>query len=526
MMLGFSFPPFKTGILIAFAFIPLFFVLSEYDSYGKAFRSSYFTFFIFNLIAISWVGGFGEHKDFYLIIAGIFLLVVHPLFLSVPIIIFTFIRRNLSFKLAVYAFPFIWVSFEFLHSLSELAFPWLTLGNTMSYDLSLIQFINYTGVFGLSFWVLCINVVCFVLFVRILLKEYSIVSRQSLSMVVLILIIYFLPKIHGTLVLQKSQQAQQRKVNIAIIQANIDPWEKWEYDTQEYQLEKYQSMTKNIPDSIDLVIWSETATPYYVLMPQYEFYFQKIKKQVDGLNTALLTGIPDIYIYKAGDKIPPSSRIFRNTSEFYDSFNSSMLLIPHSNQIQKYAKMRLVPFSERVPYADALHFLSFPQWGVGIGGWGIGKDTTVFKLPLKDSTKVKFSNLICYESIYPTFVSNFVRKGAEFLTIITNDSWWGDSFGPYQHQRYAIFRAVENRRWIARCANGGISCFIDSYGNVYDQTRIFTTTMIVNSIKVNDDLTFYTIHGDVFAKICLFISGFFVAAALGKKIYLKVRSLQ
>jgi apolipoprotein N-acyltransferase len=526
LMLGFSFPPFKTGVFAVFAFVPLFLVLSDIDSYGKAFRNSYFAFFIFNLIAISWVGGFGEHKDIYLMVAGVFLLVVHPAFLSIPIIVFTFIRRNYNFKLAVYSFPFLWVSFEFLHSLTELAFPWLTLGNTMSYDLSLIQYASYTGVYGVSFWILLINILVLILLAKILLKEWTVSSKQSLSIVALLLVIYLLPKFYGTIVLNEKSNHENKKIKIALIQPNIDPWEKWEYNAQQSQLEKYQSMTAAIPCDVDLVIWPETATPYYVLMPQYQFYFEKIKRQVDSLNIALFTGIPDIYIYKTNEKVPPSAKQFRASGEYYDSYNSSMLLIPLSNEIQKYAKIRLVPFSERVPYADALHFLRFPQWGVGIGGWGIGKDTTVFTLPLEDSTRVKFSNLICYESIYPTFVANFVRKGAEFLIIITNDSWWDDSFGPYQHQRYAIFRAIENRRWIARCANGGISCFIDPYGNILDETKMYATTTMTNSIQTRNYLTFYSKYGDVFATSCLFISGFIVIAVFGKKIYAKVRSTQ
>lgn len=526
VMLGFSFPPFQTGIFSAFAFIPLFFVLSDKDSYGKAIRSSYFVFFIFNLIAISWVGGFVEHKDPYLMVAGAFLLVVHPLFLSVPIVAFTFIRRNLNFKSAIYTFPFVWVSFEFLHSSTELAFPWLTLGNTMSYDLSLIQYASFTGVYGVSFWILIINVLVFIFMVKILLKEWTIFSKQSLLLFFLLFTIYLLPKVYGTSVMNDGKKIQSKKIRIALIQPNIDPWEKWEFDSQQSQLELYQSMTAKIPRDLDLIIWPETATPYYVLMPQYQLYFDKIKKQVDSLNVPLFTGIPDIYVYKQSDKVPPSAKQFRSTGEYYDSYNSSMLLIPHSSEIQKYAKIRLVPFSERVPYADALHFLSFPQWGVGIGGWGIGKDTTVFNFQLNDSTHVKFSNLICYESIYPTFVASFVRKGAEFLTIITNDSWWGDSYGPYQHQRYAIFRAIENRRWIARSANGGISCFIDSYGRIYKQTEMYTSATVVGSIHLRNDLTFYSKHGDVFTMFCLFASGVILMAALGKIFYIKVRSTQ
>ncbi|MBU1298274.1 MAG: apolipoprotein N-acyltransferase [Bacteroidetes bacterium] len=524
VLFGLSFPPFQTGFLAAFAFVPFFLVFSDVESYGKALRYSYLTFFVFNLIAISWVGGFVHGKDPYLMSAGVTLLLVHPIFLSVPVLVFIFIRRSFNFKAALLTFPFLWVSFEFLHSLSDLAFPWLTLGNTQTYDISIIQYASFTGVYGVSFWLIVLNILFFILLVKLNLREWKWFSKQSVAFVIIILLLYIIPKIHGMIILNSEEDnSHYESVKVAIIQPDIDPWEKWEAGSEESQLDMYQEMTGHIAQNVDLVLWAETAVPYYVMLPQYENYFQKIKQQVDSLNFVLLTGIPDIYYYKTGDKIPLSAKKARYSDDRYDSYNSSMLLIPHSNEIQKYAKIRLVPFSERVPYADALNFLSFPEWGVGIGGWGIGKDTVVFRLPLRDTTTVKFSNMICYESIYPTFVANFVRKGAEFLTIITNDSWWGDTYGAYQHMQYAIFRSIENRRWIARCANGGISCFIDPYGRVYEQTKMLTTATINFEIKARTELTYYTRNGDVFSKFCLMISGFLIMAGLSQKFYKYVR---
>lgn len=527
LLFGFSFPPFKTGIFAAFAFIPLFFVLSDVDRYGKAFRYSYFLFFIANLISISWIGGFIHGKDPYLMIAGGALLFVHPVFLSVPILIFIFIRRNLSYKTAIFSFPLVWVSFEYLHSITEIAFPWLTLGNTQTYDLTLIQYVSYTGVYGISFWLLLLNVFIFVLIVKIILDEWKILSKKSVLLFIVILGVYFIPKFYGIHLLNSSDKNEiDSNLIVSIIQPNIDPWEKWEAGTQAIQLETYQSMTEEIQKNTQLIIWAETATPYYILMPQYQYYFEKLRHQIDTLQIPLLTGISDIYIYKETEKIPPSAKRFKISGERYDSYNSSLLLIPNSPRLQKYAKIRLVPFSERVPYADFLNFLNFLEWGVGIGGWGIGKDTTIFSFSLKDSTEVRFSNLICYESIYPGFVSKFVNKGAEFLTIITNDSWWGNTFGPYQHLQIAVLRAVENRRWIARCANGGISAFIDPYGRIYHKTKMYSRAVISQDIELKKDLTYYSKNGDAFSQLCLFFAAVILVAAASQKFYKKIRRNQ
>lgn len=524
IMFGFSFPPFEFGILSAFAFIPLFILLSKVEEYGKCLRYSYLSFFIFNIIAISWVGGFLQAKDPYLMVAGAALLIVHPLLLSIPIVAFTFIRRNLGFKVAIFTFPFIWISFEYLHSISEFAFPWLTLGNALTYDLSLIQFASLAGVYGLSFWLLWVNVIVFVLLVKLMLKEWEPKSIKTIGCLSLITLLYLIPKISGSLIMSNaSENTQQTVLKIAVIQPNIDPWEKWNIVTQEEQLDLYLRMSDSVSKHTDLIIWAETAIPYYILMPQYRIYLEKVKDRIDTLNVALLTGFPDIHIYKENEKPPRSAKKMMYSEERYDSYNSSLLFIPKSDSQQKYSKIRLVPLSERVPYADFLNFLDFLEWGVGIGGWGIGKDTTVFELPLINRSNVKFSNMICYESIYPTFVAGFVKKGAQFLTIITNDSWWGDTFGAYQHQRYAVLRAIENRRWIARCANGGISCFIDPYGRVYDETKMYTKATIEHEIRACNELTVYTKYGDVLPEVCLFFSGFVLMAGFSQKYYRFIR---
>jgi apolipoprotein N-acyltransferase len=184
--------------------------------------------------------------------------------------------------------------------------------------------------------------------------------------------------------------------------------------------------------------------------------------------------------------------------------------------------MKMVPIAERVPYADAFYFLDFLRWGVGIGGWQIGPDSTIF---VEQRTGTRFSTMICYESTYPDFVAAFVRKGAEFIAIITIDSWWDRMSGAYQHQQFAIFRAVENRRWIARCAVGGFSCFIDPYGRVYDKTDLFTQTSLVRTLERSSALTIYTAHGDWLSEVCLLVAGMFCAAALGQKFKNKKRRL-
>jgi apolipoprotein N-acyltransferase len=129
---------------------------------------------------------------------------------------------------------------------------------------------------------------------------------------------------------------------------------------------------------------------------------------------------------------------------------------------------------------------------VGLGAWNIGKDTTVFSIHNDGIETVNVGGLVCYESVDPVFVSAFVQKGAEMITVVTNDSWYGKSSGPYQHKDFAMLRAVENRRSVVRCANGGVSCIINAKGEILAETELFTKTYLVGEVSLQTEKTFYS----------------------------------
>ena len=522
LMLGLAFPPVPTGVTATLAFVPFFILFESIDRYATGFRYSYLVFFIFNLVTLYWAGGFAFCKDIYQMIAGTLLLLAHPFFFCVPIIAWIFIRRQLGFKFSIFIFPFIWTAFEFLHSLSEISFPWLTLGNTQTYDRAIIQFASYTGVYGISFWLLWLNVLGFILYAKLFLNEWKPISRKSVLLIGGILILYLLPKIYGNYVINSYSASYGREVHVAVIQPNIDPFEKWSGSPDE-PLALIQQQTDVVAKkSVDVVIWPETAPPFYILHPGNQFYLNQIKRQVDTLNINLLTGIPDIYYYTGTDVIPHSSKV-SISGEHYDTYNSSILLRPGNAKIQKYSKIILVPFAERVPFSESLSFLNAMQWNFGLGGWAHGKDTTVFSFSTTGGEEIKFSNMICYESIYPDLVASFVRRGAQFLTVVTNDSWWGNTSGAYQHKQFATLRAVENHRWIVQCANGGLSCFIDPVGNIVQQTKMYEQITLFCKIEPREQITFYTRNGDWVAALAIISTAFFLTAAIGKKFYHYIR---
>lgn len=519
VMLGFAFPPSPYGILACFGLVPLLVVLDETARTKSALGYVYTGMLVFHMITLNWTGGYAHLNDPYMAIAGAVTMTVHPLFYFIPFGLFLFVRRRAGKLAALVGLPFFWVGYEYSHTLSEWSFPWLTLGNTQSYDLARIQIVSSTGVIGLSFWILVLNVLAYV-FLQSLREEGSRVLRaKNVGLLLALIGLYFLPALYGMKVLRAappmdhavptSEMGKQKLVTVGMIQSNVDPWEKWKQTGMEI-IELYMRMTdslvKHASPKPDLVLWPETAMPYYILVPKNRPMLSFVRSRIEDLGVPVLFGLPHAVYYDDTTKAPPSAKRIEATGERYDAFNSTAFIQPGVEEVPWYGKMKMVPIAERVPYADAFYFLDFLRWGVGIGGWQIGRDTVIFQ---EKKTGTKFCSLICYESVYPEFVAEFVRRGAEFIAIVTIDSWWDRMSGAYQHHQYAIFRAIENRRWIARCAVGGFSSYIDPYGRVYDKTELFTQATLNRTILRIDKRmanTFYTRHGDWVGRWSAFVA--------------------
>ena len=520
-MLGFSFPPFPFGLLACFGLVPWLIVLADIGEMGKSLRYSYLTFVVFHIITLNWTGGYAHMHDGYMMIAGAVEMLVHPFFYFLLAAGYVLVRKHLGDRAGLAALPFLWVGYEYSHTLSEWSFPWLTIGNSQSYNLAGIQFISYTGVLGLSFWIVLINVLVFVLYSRVAQEKWGPFSRKSILLCSAIIALYLLPDVYGGFVLTQNREPQ-KGITVGIVQANLDPWEKWTSSGLE-TINLHLGLTRRLMHehpATDLVLWPETAIPYYVLTQENAASLRYLRQRMDSIGVPILSGLPQAVYYADATKAPPSAKHLPGTGERYDAFNAAAFFQPGVEEIPWYGKMKMVPIAERVPYADAFSFLDFLRWDVGIGGWQIGRDTLIFT---ERKTGARFNALICYESVYPEFVAAFVRKGAEFITLITIDSWWDKMSGAYQHQRFAVFRAIENRRWIARCAIGGISCYIDPFGHVYDATELFTQTTLSRAIGRSTALTFYTKNGDWVGRGSLAIGVLAVAASLGQKLIRRKR---
>ena len=517
VLLGLSFPPFPIGVLACVGFVPFLLLTDNIQTYGRFFRYSYFTFFLFSVITLYWVGGFTHLKDPYLMLAGGSLLLWQPFFFTLPASLYYFIRKRINNQFAPIAFPFIWVTFEWLYALGEFAFPWLTIGNTQTYNLEKIQFIDITGVYGISLWVLIVNMLIYFLLQSLMKNKSRRIRNTFLTAIVLVFVLpnFYTPTVDK----ERLTKITKRNINVGIVQPNIDPWDKWEgantLTGRWKQVQNYlQLIGENANDSTDIVVLPESAI--LLNLPSFYQQFYEFKNITDSLNVAVISGYAKVKYYEEMNA-PVTSSVIKGTNVRYDSFNSIMFTEPGTNEVQSYSKMRLVPLAERIPYAEKVPFLIEPlRWGVGISNWGKGSDSTIF---YSHKFNVKFLAMVCYESIFPEFVSSFVNKGAEFLVFITNDSWWGNTSGARQHQQYAVLRAIENRRWVVRCANGGISSFIDPFGNAYDKTGMYVQAYIQHKIMPLTERTYYSQHGDWLARICASITLIMFLFSIGYPFY-------
>jgi apolipoprotein N-acyltransferase len=297
---------------------------------------------------------------------------------------------------------------------------------------------------------------------------------------------------------------------VGIIQPDFDPWEKWggsygdKWESFLHQFNYYFAETKQLAKfKPDIIVWPETAIPFHILLPRYALSLSELLTLADTLNLPIYTGLPTA-AYFDSLHAPATAQRIEASNMYVETYNSGIFIQPHRIIGQIHKKTILIPFAERIPYAETFRFLIEPlKWNVGISSWGKGEDTVVYPLYLNDGRQTRFSGMICYESVYPNYVREFVKRGAEFLVIITNDSWWGNTSGAYQHASFASLRAVETRRWVVQCANGGISMVVDPGGKMHFTTDLYTKAKFIADIGVSTEKTFYVNHGDVVGKGCL-----------------------
>ncbi len=380
-----------------------------------------------------------------------------------------------------------------------MSWPWLTLGNALANRPAWIQWYEYTGVAGGSLAIWISNLLAYFL-VRTIIQKAPL--KNILLHRLLPFTLYLLCLIGLSKLVNPDSSVPATNNNIVIVQPNIDPYQKFEEGSATDQIKKLIQLSASAIDiNTRMVIWPETAMSVVDWQDNIlsNIYYQPIFKWAQqNPSLQIISGIETFKNYGA-QKSTPTARLTGN-GKYYDAFNAA-ISIQHRRQLQFYNKSKLVPGVESLP--NFLFFLAplLEQFGGSTGGYGRSDKALVFA----DANAVyKAAPIICYESIYGEYTGEFVRNGANVLTILTNDGWWGNTPGHLQHLAYAQLRAIETRRWVVRSANTGVSAVIDERGEIIKQCGWDKAAAIKYAIPTNTKLTFYTLYGDsIYKAACL-----------------------
>ncbi len=514
LLLGSSFPTWPgvhLELLAWVALVPLLVSVEAEQRFGGFFRKVWTTTFVACLISLWWV-------CLATLAGGLLTVVVQSLFSTVPLLLFFLARKRAGVGYALLSLPFIWTGWEWAYMQQDLSFGWLTLGNSQANLLWMVQYADITGVWGISFWLLVFNVLAFLLVSQ---RRWS--AARSLSIVVAMLLMVLAPLAYAWLSFGDSGQ-NRRTVRVALVQPDIDPHLKWAGLSRDETMQLLFRLTgrKIATDRVDLVLWPETAVPFTIRDAENAVWMSRLRQEVDQWRTPLLTGFPDRELV-----LQPSPSGFGASASaaaggggrqgVLRSYNASMLVQPGAAD-QIYRKMRLVPFGERVPYSDMLPFLEQFSFSLsGISSWDRGRDATVLSVDGGASGRFRIANIICYESIFPGQVAQFVSRGAQLLTLVTNDGWYGTSYGPWQHAAIGRLRCIENRRAMARCANTGVTLCYDRFGRTTAEVPWWQRDVLIAEVPLEGGLTWYTAHPDAVAKAALGVALLLLLGALFRR---------
>ncbi len=483
ILLGISFPKFGLGLVSLIGLLPLLWVLhqpgrppSEALNPRRAFRYGYLTGVSFFLLLLHWIPRLPRENvtiPFAMYPALVIMVAYLALFPAATSALSVWLARR---RVPIgYSFPLIWTLLEFLRGWGIFGFPWGSLGYSMAAYPHLIQFAAYTGLWGVTLWVVLVNGMVH----RYLASPGATTKAIALGgLLVLVLAPYF----HGQHVLKNREP--RPGLDVGLIQPNVGN-NKWQAGVRDSVIQSLLEQTASFAGELHarplrLIVWPETAMP--TRLPRNPLYRRQVEALVDSIGIPILAGFPD------GVRLPDGKTRFTN---------SAALVVPGEGITQQYDKRHLVPFSEYFPL-PVLNRHDFGQ-----SNFSAGERPGVMR-----GLQIPFGVLICFESIFPGPARDARREGARFLVNITNDQWFGDSAAPYQHFYMNVLRCIENRTGMVRAANTGISGSIDAYGLVVDRTSTFVRTDLVSRVELGkQEMPFYSRHGDWIVLVTLGLLG-------------------
>ena len=528
ILLALAWPTFGFAPILFIALVPILWVENHIadnkEKFSKfaVFNYSFFAFLIFNLLTSYWI----VYATFF----GLFAPFLNAFLGGLVFQIYHNIKKILfNNSKGFFVLPILWISIEFLHHHWELTWPWMTFGNGFSTMPIMVQWYEYTGAFGGSLWVWITNYFAYQTIKQIGINDkvgkLKLISKKLFTTNLLKFALIIIIPISLSLIIWTSfEEEKNAPVDVVVLQPNLEPYDETKMLSNNQIVNLLISLSEQKADQntsfilapegcLEERIWEDQIQDNYNLAKLSNFISKYPKAQ-------MIVGSFSRRLQTEEERTEASRKIEFAPLPYYSVYNSA-IQIKQDNNFNLYHKSKLVPGVERLPfkkYIGKILDFAIKLGNLPVGTLAVDDNHNLFE---SESSKVKITTPICYESIYGEFVAKRVREGAGIIFIITNDSWWRDTQGYKQHASYASLRAIETRRPIARSANTGTSCFISPKGEVSQKTKFWTQDVIKASLVPQTKITFYVKYGDYIARICLFSSIIIILVGIVYKIKLR-----
>lgn len=526
LLLSISWPTYGIPFFIFFAFVPLLLMEQEISKFSKihkkgwaVFGLTYLAFFIWNVVTTGWLYHAKNPDGNNSLLAVAIPVIVNSLLMSLVFQLYYWYKKVRGTYFGLVFFVAIWLSFERFHLNWEFTWPWLNLGNSFSEYPQLIQWYDTIGATGGSFWILLINVFAFY---TLRIWQAGRIRKDLVKNISILTAVIVLPLLISIYKYNSYQEKPVGEVTTLLLQPKLDPYtEKYSKDSLQILGELLSLAEENSKTKVDFFIAPETAFPGNGSLSENGFNKSTsiaIAKEFLGKHpqSIFLTGASTHkFLFDEAETENYSTKIQEGV--WVNSYNSALQIIPNQ-EVEVYHKAKLVPGVEIFPYIRYLKPIlgdAMLDFGGANSSLGIDKERKVFS---NTFNKAKMAPIICYESIYGEYVTDYVKNGANLLAIMTNDSWWDNTEGHKQLLSYARLRAIETRREIVRAANSGISAHINARGDILQDTFYDDRTALLVKANLLEEKSIYTKIGDLISRIAIFVLGFLIIYHFGERI--------
>lgn len=499
LLIALAWPTKGFAPLIFIAFVPLIF-LQDYignednNVKGSIFGLSFLTFLVWNTFTTWWVWNSTPA-------GAVAMLLLNSSFMATTFWLYHLTRKKIfNNKKGFFLLILFFLAFENLHLNWQLNWPWLNIGNVFSHNHTWVQWYEYTGVAGGTIWVLFSNLLAYNAVKSFIVKD----QRQIYLSIAFVMVV--ISPIIVSKIMYNTYEEKGEPVEVIVVQPNIDPWnEEFNLSSAEIMKRNFHQAEPLMTEKTRFVVSPESSIHENIWLENVDSYYSIKNLQLFSLNNnraAYVIGASTLGLTPEGEEKDFAARKFYDADEYYYAYNTAFL-VAADDDIQWHHKSRLTPGVEMMPSWWIVRPLK--KLAIDLGGT-VGTLKSEDEMTLLNYENCRIAPMICYESVFGGYVADFVREGANVIFVITNDGWWGNTPGHRQHFEMSKLRAIENRRDIARSANTGISGFINQKGDVVEQTNYWEPTALRDNVRINDEMTFYSKHGDYLYRAASFVA--------------------